>query len=81
MPPTESQSLGERRVAARFNPSSSTNVANIKIRTAAVINNVLEIPNGNGPDAGEIARLKELAATAYEEAAMWAVKAVEAAEK
>ena len=80
MPPTQSQSLGERRVAVRSNPSGSSEIAGIKLRTAAIINIVLEIPNGNGPDADEIARLKELAATAYEEAEMWAVKAIKAAE-
>ena len=36
------------------------------------VDGVTRMPEGNGP---EIARLKALACTAYEEAAMWAVKA------
>lgn len=84
--PTENQNLnrpsvGESRVRTKFNPSSSGLVDSIKQDTASMIN-LCETGkhqyDGNGlidPHKSEIMRLWSLAQTAYEEAAMWAVKA------
>lgn len=65
---------GLRRVGAAFNPSGSAAVSAIKAQAAGLIDLIETIP-AEGEDAGEIARLKSLAQTAAEEAAMWAVKA------
>lgn len=64
--------LGEDRVRTKFNPSASGDVEAIKQKTAELINLCGMYTNG-GP---EQARLASLAMTAYEEAAMWAVKSV-----
>ncbi len=75
---------GERRVRTKFNSSSSDNVDLIKQRTAELIDLVNDLPKTNAdtdPDgvrAPEAGRLRALAMTAYEEAAMWAVKAATA---
>ena len=66
--------LGETRVDVDFNPSGSKTIADLKRRAAYFIDavNAIELP-GEAP--GEIARLKALAMTEIESAAMWAVKA------
>jgi len=75
---------GERRVRTKFNSSSSDNVDLIKQRTAELIDLVNDLPKTNAdtdPDgvrAPEAGRLRAPAMTAYEEAAMWAVKAATA---
>jgi len=63
--------VGQKRVRVSFNPSGNTTVDTIKSDTASLIDRVLNL-SGNDP---ERARCCALAATAYEEAAMWAVKA------
>jgi hypothetical protein len=68
--------LGADRVRAGFNPSKDSLVDQIKGKTAELI----DLCNGGNPDApgdpsDEEVRLWRLAMTAYEEAAMWAVKA------
>lgn len=80
----EEKSLGEKRVRTTFNPSDNSTVQHIKERAAEFINYVndnVTIPEekaqeyiNNGQD-GEFKRLKALALTSIEEAAMWAVKA------
>lgn len=60
--------LGEQRVRRTFNPSSNRQVEEIKIATAELIDMCEELK-------AKDARLAALAQTAYEEAAMWAVKA------
>lgn len=69
---------GEYRVGINFNPSKDDMVGQIK-RTAADLINLIEtisVPkNGNTAHADEVIRLKELAQTHLEDAAMWAVKA------
>jgi hypothetical protein len=65
---------GEIRVRIDFNVSSNSNVDLIKHKTAELINLIDSLPNKNG----EMERLKSLAMTSYEEAAMWAVKAATA---
>ena len=72
--PEGNLTLGERRVRIDFNPSKEGVVADIKRHTAAIIDLVNLI---NAPDA-EVSRLKSLAMTHYEDAAMWAVKAATA---
>jgi len=68
-------SLGKDRVRAQFNPSASSAVDLIKQKTAELI----DLCGGlrEGP-SGEVDRCVALAQTAYEEAAMWAVKAATA---
>jgi hypothetical protein len=63
--------LGELRVRTQFNPSSDSTVDQIKQKTAELINIVEELKDKD-------ARLASLAQTAFEEAAMWAVKAATA---
>lgn len=60
-------SLGEDRVRVSFNPSDSDFVDAIKRKTAELIDicEAMKVRDG---------RLAALAMTAYEEAAMWAVK-------
>lgn len=65
------QTMGEHLVRVDFNPSQEGIVFDLKRHTAAIIDLVDKIPQV-GPQSG---RLKALAITAYEEAAMWAVKA------
>lgn len=60
-------SIGEDRVRTKFNPSADSEVDQIKQKTAELINLVDSIKDREG-------RLASLAMTAYEEAAMWAVK-------
>ena len=67
-----SETLGELRVRTKFNPSASTDVEIIKNKSAELID-LCETLKSKEP------RLASLAQTAYEEAAMWAVKAATAA--
>jgi hypothetical protein len=62
---------GEYRVGITFNPSGNTVVNAIKRDAADLIDLVDAIPEA----APEAARLKALAMTHIEDAAMWAVKA------
>lgn len=68
-------SLGERRIRTSFNPANDSNVQHIKERAAELINYINDNVASSDP---EVARLKSLAFTAVEEAAMWAVKAATA---
>jgi hypothetical protein len=67
-------SLGEQRVRTKFNPSNDGLVDQLKQKSAELINLV----NSMEQKDGEHGRLKSLAMSAYEEAAMWAVKAATA---
>lgn len=62
---------GEYRVGINFNPSKASVVDQIKQKAAELIDLIEEIP----ADANDRPRLKAIAQTAVEEAAMWAVKA------
>ena len=73
---SETKTLGEARVRTDFNVSGSTTVDEIKQKSAELINLVDNLPSP--PNPSEAGRLKSLAMTAYEEAAMWAVKAATA---
>ena len=75
---------GEYRVGIDFNPSGDDLVGQIKRKAADLIDMIETIPattrndNTAGPAdtrATEVARLKALAQTDVESAAMWAVKA------
>jgi hypothetical protein len=63
--------VGEDRVRVSFNPSNDDVVDQIKSATADLINLCEGLRSKDG-------RLVALAQTAYEEAAMWAVKAATA---
>lgn len=63
--------LGAERVRLDFNPSKTDAVSHIKALTADLINLCEGLKQND-------ARLASLAQTAYEEAAMWAVKAATA---
>lgn len=63
---------GEYRVGLSFNPSGNNVVDDIKSRAADLIDMIDSIPVEDNQERG---RLKALAQTAVEEAAMWAVKA------
>lgn len=65
------QTIGEQRVRASFNPSNDTVVDQIKQKTAELINLCEELKKKDG-------RLASIAQTEYEGAAMWAVKAATA---
>jgi len=64
--------IGEDRVRTEFNPSANTVVNQIKQKSAELIDICATAAPGS---PGEQHRLYALAMTAYEEAAMWAVKA------
>ena len=68
---------GEYRVGIDFNPSASDMVGQIKRKAADLIDLIQEIREDHDGHAinPEIGRLKSLAQTSVEEAAMWAVKA------
>lgn len=70
------QTIGQRRVRASFNPSDSNIVDIIKAKSAELIDLSQEV-KATAKD-GEQARCASLAQTAYEEAAMWLVKAATA---
>ena len=79
--------LGEQRVRTEFNPSKEGVVDQIKQKSAELINLMQAIRNdevsktydksveAKNEVSGEKLRIISLAQTAYEEAAMWAVKA------
>lgn len=66
-------SFGEDRVRTKFNPSAVGLVDQLKQKSALLIDMCEE--HRTASDDGEEKRLWSLAMTAYEEAAMWAVKA------
>jgi hypothetical protein len=71
---------GEYRVGINFNPSGDDLVGQIKRQAADLIDLIEDIGvhQGNGYDGArvtEVQRLKALAQTEIESAAMWAVKA------
>ncbi len=69
-------SKGEYRVGVSFNPSKDQMVDDIKAAAANFIDLVEEISSDRASEVGnERGRLKALAQTAIEDAAMWAVKA------
>lgn len=65
------QTLGQYRVGLSFNPSGDPMVDQIKTAAAALIDMIEQIP----AQSGEVGRLKSLAQTHIEDAAMWGVKA------
>lgn len=67
--------IGEKRVRTTFNPSDDSTVQHIKERSAELINYINDNVSGNDPEVG---RLKSIALTKVEEAAMFAVKAATA---
>ena len=69
---------GEYRVGVTFNPSGNPAVDGVKVRTAMLIDDMLNIvaSSKRGGMPSEAGRCAALAATAFEEAAMWAVKAL-----
>ena len=68
----ENKTLGEQRVIIDFNVTADNNVALIKKHSAELIN-ICETLKALNP-SGEKSRCFSLAQTAFEEAAMWAVK-------
>lgn len=84
----KAKTLGEKRVRTDFNITSSGEIDKIKQSTAELINYLEAIRNDEVSKtydksheqmqelSGEKLRLIALAQTAYEEASMWAVKAV-----
>lgn len=67
---------GEYRVGVAFNPSNNPMVDEIKSLSAKLIDLIEEIPSDRESEVGnERGRLKALAQTDVENAAMWAVKA------
>jgi hypothetical protein len=73
--------IGEDRVRIKFNPSDNSLVAQIKQKSAELIDlceqhkEVRAQPAPLTAVQGEINRLWSLAQTHYEDASMWAVKA------
>lgn len=76
--------IGEERVRLTFNPSDNPLVTELKQKSAAMIDLCEKAKWPHSPDNdqahanNEALRLWALAQTAYEEAAMWAVKAATA---
>ena len=73
-------SIGEDRVRTKFNPSANGLVDQLKQKSAELIDlcDSMRAQEGEPAISGEKARCISLAQTAYEEAAMWAVKAATA---
>jgi hypothetical protein len=70
------QTRGEYRVGISFNPGGRDDVNELKRAAADLIDLIDRIECPNDPAYGaEVARLKALAMTHVEDAAMWAVKA------
>jgi hypothetical protein len=73
------QTKGEYRVGINFNPSNDDMVGQIKRKAADLIDLIEAIPTPEPVSLdmqfAEIKRLKALAQTEIESAAMWAVKA------
>jgi len=69
-------SIGEDRVRIKFNPSDDSLVAQIKQKSAELINLCEKMKDG--VQSNEKIRCCSLAQTHYEDAAMWAVKAATA---
>jgi hypothetical protein len=69
--------IGEDRVRIKFNPSDDSLVAQLKQKSAELIDLCEGQKQRDHAPAGnaEVNRLWALAQTAYEDAAMWAVKA------
>ncbi len=74
MEATVKKSLGEYRVGTSFNPSNMTEVDEIKIKTAEIIDFLSEKMKSS--DNGEVKRCFAEAMTQFETSAMWAVKAL-----
>ena len=72
------KTVGEQRVRTDFNVEGDMTVDHVKQGTAKLINviNTMPVDEHRFDNPGEVARLKSLAMTAYEEACMWAVKAL-----
>jgi hypothetical protein len=74
------KSIGESRVRVDFNPSDISTVGLVKKKTAELIDLLQHMRDSemseNTSNASEIVRLISLSQTAYEEAGMWAVKAI-----
>lgn len=68
------QTFGQQRVRARFNPSQEDAVDANKAATAAILDTLKARMDAS--ENGEEKRLLALAMTGYEEACMWAVKAL-----
>ena len=71
--------LGEQRVRVSFNPSGNTEVNDIKRRAADCIDWCEDHKQRDATkslNVSEVNRMLALAQTAFEEAAMWAVKSV-----
>lgn len=72
---------GEYRVGVTFNPSNDDMVSNVKRAAADLIDLIDSIPVpvvdsvSTAQHSNEVARLKALAQTHIEDAAMWGVKA------
>ncbi|QRZ14742.1 hypothetical protein JWJ88_17405 [Paracoccus methylovorus] len=81
------QTKGQYRVGSTFNPSASGTVDQIKAKAAELIDMIEDIgvppasSDGEQQRSAEICRLKALAQTEIESAAMWAVKAATKPEK
>ena len=65
------KTIGEQRVRTDFNVTNNSTIDLIKQKTAELINLCEDLKSKDG-------RLASLAQTAYEESAMWAVKAATA---
>ncbi len=69
-----SQTLGQRRVKAEFNPAKDGHVDVVKNKCAELIDILEEMRNLPLTGTGEKQRLISLAQTEIESACMWAVK-------
>ena len=76
--PTRQMTKGEYRVGLDFNPSGNADVNAIKRAAADLIDYIESVPkpeHATDEQKAEIGRLKALAQTHIEDAAMWGVKA------
>lgn len=81
--PDRPLTLGERRVVLTFNPSSDKRVDDMKRRCAVLIDEMAELQNAELQNAGRGEKLDEarwcsVAMAHFEDACMYAVKAIAA---
>lgn len=74
MTPKRELTFGERAVDLNFNPSNNEAVQQIKVKFAAVIDNLNDFRNAT--EDAEVKRMFSVAITEAQTAQMWGVKAV-----
>lgn len=76
MDKTRELTFGEKAVGLTFNPSNDENVQSIKVKFAAIIDELNNLKPAYDGKPNEVSRMLAIAITDAQAAQMWAVKAV-----